>query len=172
MGIYVLQNIDKLPDNFYYLPVLRKAFPDALFLICRRDDRDTALSQRFTRFARVRWNSDWGLQRGRFEIFHQRLQKIIAEKSENVRIVQYESLVADIQGEIEPLLQFIGLSWHENCLNFQARLNPVKTASAAQVRQAVYKSSVGRFQKYNFAYEKEFHSLNEMQKETERMLQS
>jgi tetratricopeptide (TPR) repeat protein len=164
--------IDKLPDNFYYLPVLRKVFPEAHFLICRRDDRDTALSQRFTRFARVRWNSDWGLQRGRFEIFHERLRKIIAEKSENVRIVRYESLVANIQVEVEPLLHLMGLSWQEKCLDFQASLNPVKTASAAQVRQPVYKSSVGRFQKYNFAYEKEFHALNEMQKETERMLQS
>lgn len=156
--------VDKLPDNFYYLPILQKIFPESLFLICQRDIRDTALSQRFTRFARVRWNSSWENQFSRFEIYYRQFQKITRENHHNLNVIHYENLASDIKTEIEPLLKKIGLGWHEACLNFHATQRPVHTASAAQVRQPLYQSSIGKFRHYNIAYADEFEKLDEIQK--------
>ena len=163
-GFHTKFVVDKLPDNFYYLPLLHKIFPESLFLICKRDSRDIALSQRFTRFARVRWNSTWEHQFSRFKIFHRQFQKTISENKQNLKVVSYESLTANIRAEIEPLLTILDLGWHENCLNFHTTQRQVHTASAAQVRQPLYQSSIGKFQNYNFAYADAFETFDEIQK--------
>jgi hypothetical protein len=41
-----------------------------------------------------------------------------------------------------------GLPWDERCLAFHATQRSVQTASKAQVRQALYRSSVGRAKHY------------------------
>ncbi|MFM7315667.1 MAG: tetratricopeptide repeat-containing sulfotransferase family protein [bacterium] len=156
--------VDKLPDNFFYLPILQKIFPEALFLVCQRDSRDTALSQRMTRFARVRWNLSWDHQLSRFALFYELFQKLMNENTSNLRMIHYEKLATDIRPEIEPLLSTLGLGWDANCLNFHTTQRQVHTASSAQVRQPLYQTSIGKFQNYIFAYGVEFKKLNEIQK--------
>ena len=62
--------------------------------------------------------------------------------------IQYESVVADLEGEARRLLDFCGLDWHPECLEFYHSKRPVFTASNVQVRQPVYTSSVGRWRQY------------------------
>ena len=38
-----------------------------------------------------------------------------------------------------------GLDWHPACLSFHTTSRPVRTASVVQVRQPLYRSSVGRW---------------------------
>jgi len=46
------------------------------------------------------------------------------------------------------MLDFVGLDWQPQCLNFSQTSRAVKTASAWQVRQSMYHSSVGRWRHY------------------------
>jgi hypothetical protein len=46
------------------------------------------------------------------------------------------------------LLEFCGLPWDPRCLSFYEGNRVVRTASAAQVREPVYKRSVGRWRVY------------------------
>ena len=62
--------------------------------------------------------------------------------------VNYEDLVANQETVSRDLVDFCGLDWDERCLAFHENPRPVLTASALQVRQPMYHSSVGRWKKY------------------------
>ena len=62
--------------------------------------------------------------------------------------VQYEEVVADLEGQARRIVAHCGLEWDPRCLDFHKTERPVRTASVAQVRQPIYKSSVGRWRAY------------------------
>ena len=62
--------------------------------------------------------------------------------------VRYEDMVADLEGQTRKLLAHCGLAWDERCLAFYETQRPVHTASATQVRQPIYTSSLARWRAY------------------------
>jgi hypothetical protein len=56
--------------------------------------------------------------------------------------------VDNLEQEAKSLIEFTGLDWEESCLEFHKKKSNVKTASAAQVRKPIYKSSVERWRVY------------------------
>lgn len=59
--------------------------------------------------------------------------------------LQYEELVADFEPQVRRILAHSGLEWDEACLSYAKTARPVRTASAAQIRQPIYRSSIGRW---------------------------
>jgi hypothetical protein len=62
--------------------------------------------------------------------------------------LEYEDVVADVEGSARRLIEFVGLDWDPACVEFHKSSRPVKTASVAQVRRPVYTGSVERWRKY------------------------
>ena len=62
--------------------------------------------------------------------------------------VQYEEVVADLEGQARRIVAYCGLEWDARCLDFHRTERQVRTASVSQVRQPIYKSSVGRSRAY------------------------
>jgi hypothetical protein len=62
--------------------------------------------------------------------------------------VQYEDLVADLEGQTRRMLSYCDLPWDDRCLSFHKTKRTVKTASVTQVRQPLYGSSIGRWHAY------------------------
>jgi hypothetical protein len=62
--------------------------------------------------------------------------------------VRYEDNVADVEGQARRLIDYLGLEWNDNCLEFYNTDRPVKTASVTQVRKPIYTTSVNRWKKY------------------------
>ncbi len=62
--------------------------------------------------------------------------------------VDYQEMVRDIEGVSREMVAWCGLDWSAACLDFHATRRPVRTASAVQVRQPVYSSSIGRWRNY------------------------
>lgn len=58
--------------------------------------------------------------------------------------VDYEAVVHDLEGEARRIIAYCGLEWDDACLEFHRADRPVRTVSHAQVRQPIYRSSVGR----------------------------
>jgi hypothetical protein len=56
--------------------------------------------------------------------------------------------VDDVEGQARRIVAHCGLAWHTRCLDFHRTERVVRTASAAQVRQPIYKSSVRRWRRY------------------------
>jgi len=56
--------------------------------------------------------------------------------------------VDDTEGQARKLIEYCGLEWDDECLKFHENKRNVKTASLAQVRQPIYKTSLARWKKY------------------------
>ena len=62
--------------------------------------------------------------------------------------VHYEDVVGDLRKQACRIIAYCGLPWDKRCLSFHETRRPVRTASATQVRQPIYKSAVGRWRLY------------------------
>jgi hypothetical protein len=62
--------------------------------------------------------------------------------------VRYEDVVADPEDQSRRLVEHCGLDWDPHCLDFHRNSRSVRTASFTQVRQPLYRTSVGRWRAY------------------------
>jgi tetratricopeptide (TPR) repeat protein len=139
---------DKMPDNYIHLGLLHLLFPNATFIHCRRDPRDVAVSCWFTGFRTVRWTNDERHIAARVEQYERLMNHWRASLPAVIHEVDYENTVADLEGVARRLLAACKLDWEPACLEFHRTSRPVRTASYAQVRQPVYRTSIGRYKNY------------------------
>jgi hypothetical protein len=146
-----LRIVDKTPDNYLSLGLLASLFPRAKFIHCRRDLRDVAVSCWMSHFEQVRWASDQQHIASRF----QQYQRIMEHWQKVLPVplleVDYAETVADLEGVARKLVDWCGLAWEPACLEFHKAKRPVRTASVVQVRQPVFRTSVGRWKHYEEA---------------------
>ena len=62
--------------------------------------------------------------------------------------IRYEDVVDDPATSARRMLDYIGVDWEPQVLDFHTLERPVKTASVWQVRQPLYASSIGRWRHY------------------------
>ena len=140
--------VDKMPDNYLYLGLLAAMFPNAVFIHCRRDLRDVAVSCWMTDFRSIRWSNHPDHIAHRFRQYRRVMEHWRAVLPAPIHEVDYEETVADLEGVARRLLTACGQEWDPACLEFHRTNRPVRTASVAQVRQPVYKQSVARWKNY------------------------
>ena len=140
---------NKRPDNFLYLGLLHSLFPNARFIHSRRQPLDTCLSTYFQQFeAPLTWHTDL-LDIGHYYIQYRRVMEFWqAQFKDSLVVLDYEHLVDTPRAALEPVLAFLGLDWHQACLDFHRLDNRVRTASVTQVRQPLYRHSRGRWRNY------------------------
>lgn len=135
--------------NDRYLGFAALAFPGATIIHCVRDLRDTCISCISKNFDGAFAFSD------SFEAMaaYAKAQRSLMSFWENkfpgrIQTVSYEALVEAPEAEARRLVDAIGLDWSDRCLDFASSERVVKTASAQQVRQDVYTTSVDRWKRY------------------------
>ena len=62
--------------------------------------------------------------------------------------VQYEEVVADLEGQVRRILEYCELPWEDACLRFHETERAVKSASSEQVRQPIYSTSLHTWRRY------------------------
>ena len=144
----VLRIVDKLPDNYVHLGLLASLFPRAKFIHCRRDLRDVAVSCWMTHFQEVRWANDHEHIASRFHEYQRIMEHWHKVLPVPLLEVDYEETVADLEGTARKLVAWCGLAWEPTCLEFYQAKRSVRTASTVQVRQPVFRTSVGRWKHY------------------------
>ncbi|HEX4145811.1 MAG TPA: tetratricopeptide repeat protein [Pirellulales bacterium] len=140
--------VDKMPDNYMYLGFLAALFPQAVFVHCRRDLRDIAVSCWMTDFRSIRWANDPQHIASRFGQYRRLTDHWRAVLPVPIVEVDYEETVDDLESVARRLVVACGLEWEPACLDFHRTVRPIRTASVTQVRQPVYKQSVARWKKY------------------------
>ncbi len=141
---------DKMPSNFMMLGLLHALFPDARIIHCRRDPRDTCVSCFATSFKQGHKFTNDLRELGEY---HRLYQQAMAHwrrvlPPQVLHEIDYESLVADMEGEVRKLLTHCSLSWDARCIDFQDNQRAVSTASVYQIRQPVYTTAIGRWRRY------------------------
>ncbi len=139
--------VDKMPANFADIGLIALILPRARIVHCRRDLMDVGLSCFMQNFGAQNWASS--LERIALYIdAYRRLMAHWRELGIEMLDVDYEAMVADQEAESRRLVAFCGLDWDDRCLAFHRTARAVTTASVLQVRQPIYRSSVGRWRAY------------------------
>jgi tetratricopeptide (TPR) repeat protein len=143
---------DKLPHNFLYAGLIAASLPRARIVCVLRNPMDTCLSNFRQLFAPESPYFDYSydlLHVGEYYLGFRRLmdhwRKLFPQQ---ILEVEYEAVVMDQESTSRRLLEFCGLPWDPACLRFELNEAPVATASAAQVREPIYRSAVGRWKNY------------------------
>ncbi|MGN6260035.1 MAG: sulfotransferase [Ralstonia sp.] len=142
--------IDKMPGNFLYAGLIPLILPGAHIIHCRRNPVDTCLSCYTKQFSGEQPFSYDLAELGEFYTVYQKLMAHWTQVLPADRFIEvdYERVVDDLEGEARRLVGFLGLPWEDACLRFHANERVVRTASVNQVRQPIYTTSKGRWQKY------------------------
>ncbi|MCH2546833.1 MAG: sulfotransferase [Alphaproteobacteria bacterium] len=138
---------DKMPGNFRYLGVIYQLFPQAKIVHCVRNPLDNCVSIYQHYFAdRHRYANDLNDLADYYKIYQELMAHWHSVLPENVILdVSYEDLVSNQRFHTRRLLDFCNISWDDACLAFHKTQRQVTTASAVQVRQPLYASSVNRW---------------------------
>ncbi len=139
---------DKFPHNFLEIGLIKTLFPEARIIHCQRNPLDNCTSLFFHDF--TTFKASFNLtELGKYYLQYQRLMKHWEKLFPGeIFTVQYEDLVADQERVSRQLIEYIGLDWDENCLDFQHNERNVLSPSNMQVRQPIYESSVNRWKLY------------------------
>jgi tetratricopeptide (TPR) repeat protein len=141
--------IDKMPNNFMHVGLIRLALPNAKIIDARRHPLACCLSGYKQHFARGQ-NFSYSLEDlGRYYRDYAGLMahfdRVLPGR---VHRVFYEDMVEHTEREVRRLLDYCGLPFEDACLNFFDNERPVRTASSEQVRQPIYTSGVDQWRRY------------------------
>ncbi|WP_432464643.1 sulfotransferase [Agarivorans sp. QJM3NY_33] len=144
--------VDKLPHNFENIGLIKFLFPNARIISVRRDPRDIALSNYFTDYQAKHggmgfaYDLQWiGEQLADHNLLMHHWQQVFPGQ---ILEINYEDVVEDTEAMARKMLDYIGVDWEPQVLNFNQLDRPVKTASVWQVRQPIYKTSQAKWRRY------------------------
>jgi tetratricopeptide (TPR) repeat protein len=141
--------IDKAPANTLNIGAIHKALPEARIVLLERHPMDSCFSMYKALFTEI-FPFSYDLEElGRYFIAHQRLLRHwLQALPGRIHTIRYEQLVSDPEAETRALLEYCQLPWQDACLAFQDNPQACTTASASQIRQGIYSSSVGNWRRH------------------------
>jgi tetratricopeptide (TPR) repeat protein len=142
--------VDKMPLNFVFVGLIHLALPNARFINVRRDPLDTCVScfsLLFTGSQPFAYDlAELGRYYRGYEAVMEHWHKVLPP---GVMIdVHYEDLVDDLEETARRVLRHCDLNWEDACRDFHDTKRAVRTASLMQVREPVYRRSIGTWRRY------------------------
>ena len=152
---------DKLPANFLYAGLIRLMLPNARIIHVVRNPVDTCLSGYSRLFTSPQPYAYNLAELGRyFQAYDSLMAHWRSVLPDGMMLeVRYEDLVTNMESAVRRILGHCGLEWDPACLAFHATNRPVRTSSVYQVRQPVYRTSVGRWRHYGRLLDPLFEAL-------------
>jgi tetratricopeptide (TPR) repeat protein len=142
--------VDKLPGNFLLVGLIRLTLPNARIIHTMRDPVDTCVSCYSTLFSS---GQDFCYDLAELGRHYRRYTEVMAHWRSvlppgAMLDVAYEDVVDDLEGQARRLIDYCGLPWDDRCLDFHKNSGLVRTASVAQVRKPLYRSSLQKWRRY------------------------
>ena len=141
--------VDKNPNNFVHIGILRLAIPNAKIINAMRHPLDSCFGSFKQLFASGQPFTYDLTEVGEYYLQYRKLMDHWREVSPGfVLDVQYDQVVADFETNVRRILEFCDLPFEDACLRFYENERAVKTASSEQVRRPIYSSSVNLWRNY------------------------
>jgi len=141
--------IDKMPNNFLHIGLIRLILPHAKIIDARRHPMACCFSvfkQQFAEGHRYSYSlEDLGRYYREYVDLMAHFDRIGPGK---IHRVIYERMIEDTQAEVRRLLAYCGLDFESGCLRFYENDRPVRTPSAQQVRQPIYRDGMEHWRNY------------------------
>ena len=141
---------DKMPENFQFIGLICRAFPETKIIHVKRDPAATCWSNFKHYFPASGLGYCYDLDDVvRYYQMYEDLMDFWNERyPDRIYRLDYDELTLDQEYETKRLISHLGLDWQEACLSPQKNKRAVKTASNQQVRQKVYKGSSQQWRKF------------------------
>mgnify|MGYP006077877867 CR=1 FL=1 len=134
---------DKNPLNFRWIGLIKIIYPGAKIIHCTRNPKENCLSLYKNTFDQdLNWSYNLDDLLNFYENYSELMNFWKSKIPNFIYDISYENLVNDSKSEIEKLLKYCELDFEENCLHFHKNKRAIKTVSAAQARQKIYKTSL------------------------------
>ncbi len=146
--------IDKSPLFLYKVPLIQRLFPKARFILALRHPCDVLLScfmssfqlnNAMANFLRLEDAADF------YDLVFSHWERSRELFPVQMHTIVYERLVDNVEAEVRPLFDFLGLDWHEDALDHRRTAlsrGLITTASYSQVIEPIYKRASGRWERY------------------------
>ncbi len=142
--------IDKMPNNFRHIGLIKLMLPRAKIIDSRRNPLDCCFSGFKQLFAEGQEFSYSLADIGQYYRDYVRLMNHWDDVLPGfVLRVNNEDVIADLEREVYRLLEFCGLPFEQACLDFHKTQRNVRTPSSEQVRRPVNSAGVGQWRKYS-----------------------
>jgi tetratricopeptide (TPR) repeat protein len=142
--------IDKMPNNFRHIGLIKLILPNAKIIDARRNPLDCCFSgfkQLFAEGQEFSYSlADIGQYYRDYVMLMDHWDKVLPGF---VLRVNNEDVIADLEREVRRLLEFCVLPFEQACLDFHKTQRNVRTPSSEQVRRPVNRSGVGQWRKYS-----------------------
>ena len=141
--------IDKMPNNFMHIGLIRLILPNAKVIDARRSPMACCFSC-FKQLFGEGQEFTYGLEEvGRYYRTYVRLMDHWDEVLPGfVLRVMHEDVVDDLETQVRRILDFCGLPFEENCIEFHRTERNIRTPSSEQVRQPIFREGLDRWQHY------------------------
>ena len=141
--------IDKMPNNFIHIGLIKTILPNAKIIDTRRDAMDTCFSCFKQFFARGQLFTYSLEDLGNYYTDYIRAMNHWHDiYGKDIYTVHYDNVINKTEETIRELIDYCKLPFEKECLEFYNSSRPVKTPSAEQVRQPIYKSGLNYWKNY------------------------
>ena len=138
--------IDKMPNNFTHAGLIHLILPNASVIDARRHPLACCFSgykQLFANGQNFTYDlTDIGRYYRDYVTLMSHWDRVLPGR---VLRMNYEEVVADIETRVRGLLDYCGLTFEPDCLQFHRTERAVRTASSEQVRQPLYADAVDQW---------------------------
>jgi tetratricopeptide (TPR) repeat protein len=141
--------IDKMPNNFRHLGLIHLMLPNARIIDARREPIACCFSNLKQLFAKGQEFTYSAHDIARYYRTYLTLMRHWNDVLPGAILrVQHEDVVDDLDGSVRRLLDFCGLEFEPQCIEFHKTVRSVRTASSEQVRQPLYREGIDQWKHF------------------------
>jgi tetratricopeptide (TPR) repeat protein len=141
--------IDKMPNNFRHIGLIRLMLPNAKIIDVRREPMACCFSNLKQLFAS---GQEFTYSIEDIARYYQSYLELMRHWDTvfpgRVLHVWYEDVVEDLVGNVRRILEFCSLNFEAACIEFYKRERSVHTASSEQVRQPIFREALSQWRNY------------------------
>lgn len=141
--------VDKMPNNFRHIGLIKTILPNARIIDARRNPLDCCVSGFKQLFAEGQ-EFTYGLEIiGEYYNDYLRMMRHWDQALPGAILrVIHEDVIDDFEPQVRRILDYCGLEFEQGCLEFHRNKREVRTASSEQVRQPINRKGLGSWQKF------------------------
>jgi len=154
---------DKMPQNFYYIPLICYAFPEAKIVHVERNSEATCWSNFRHYFSSDLLGYCYDLDDTvhYYHLYNRLMDYWKKNYNDRIFTINYDTLTNAQEKLIRDLIKYLDLAWEETCLSPHENIRNVSTASSLQVRRKIYTDSSKAWLRYKPYIKNSFASLKQ-----------
>ena len=140
---------DKMPNNFRHLGLIQLMLPRAIIIDARREPMACCLSNLKQLFAT---GQEFTYSVEDIARYYRTYLDLMRHWDEvlpgRVLRMQHEDVVQDLEGSVRRMLDFCGLPFEPQCIEFHKTVRSVNTASSEQVRRPIFREGIEQWRNF------------------------